>query len=110
VLIIVLILIFCVVSALFIYILDMKYPKKKRIVDRKAVKRYWESGSKCEYPGCHKIRQDPHHIIFKSQGGDDTPENLINLCRNCHDKAHGKVNGVCQHEMRKLLLKIKEGK
>ncbi len=32
---------------------------------------------------------DPHHIIFKSQGGDDTKENLILLCRFCHGRYHG---------------------
>jgi HNH endonuclease len=31
---------------------------------------------------------DVHHIIFKSQGGKDNIENLIGLCRECHDKAH----------------------
>ena len=31
----------------------------------------------------------PHHIIFKSQGGEDTAENLITLCRYCHSQRHG---------------------
>lgn len=31
----------------------------------------------------------PHHIVFKSQGGSDTMENLITLCRHCHGKKHG---------------------
>lgn len=30
----------------------------------------------------------PHHIIFKSQGGSDTMENLEMLCQNCHYKIH----------------------
>lgn len=29
-----------------------------------------------------------HHIIFKSNGGPDTPENLITLCKTCHDDLH----------------------
>ncbi len=38
---------------------------------------------------CHKERgNDVHHIQFRSQGGADEPENLIILCRLCHDKAH----------------------
>ena len=36
---------------------------------------------------------DIHHIIFKSQGGKDEISNLVALCRECHDVAHGKVKG-----------------
>ena len=31
----------------------------------------------------------PHHIVFRSQSGEDTPGNLITLCIACHNKAHG---------------------
>lgn len=31
-----------------------------------------------------------HHVLFRSQGGEDEPSNLILLCAECHmDKAHG---------------------
>ena len=33
---------------------------------------------------------DPHHIIFRSQGGEDTMENLITLCRYHHDEIHAR--------------------
>jgi hypothetical protein len=29
-----------------------------------------------------------HHIIFKSKGGTNTPDNLTTLCETCHDKLH----------------------
>jgi len=29
-----------------------------------------------------------HHIIFRSQGGTDHEDNLITLCKTCHDKLH----------------------
>ncbi|MDN4523191.1 HNH endonuclease [Fictibacillus fluitans] len=29
-----------------------------------------------------------HHIIWLSQGGEDTPENTVALCANCHRKMH----------------------
>ena len=40
----------------------------------------------CEY--CNKTSVDIHHLIFRSQGGKDTPQNLMALCRECHTKAH----------------------
>jgi len=30
---------------------------------------------------------DPHHITKRSQGGNDTKENIITLCRKHHDMA-----------------------
>jgi hypothetical protein len=30
----------------------------------------------------------PHHIIYRSHGGKDTPENTITLCARCHDAVH----------------------
>ncbi len=78
---------------------------KKRIKDPKALKRY--SHSKCEL--CKKWGTDPpHHIIFKSQGGDDVPENLINLCRECHDDAHGKGESKTTTP-KEVLYQAKEG-
>ena len=29
-----------------------------------------------------------HHIIFRSKGGTDSPDNLITLCENCHEEVH----------------------
>ena len=40
-----------------------------------------------------KVYVDPgekfHHVSFKSQGGDDSKENGVTLCQDCHRKAHG---------------------
>jgi hypothetical protein len=33
-------------------------------------------------------RIDPHHIRRRSQGGPDTPENLVSLCRAHHSWVH----------------------
>jgi len=44
----------------------------------------WERcGGKCEY--CGKKAIDPHHIIYRSHGGDNKKENIVALCRTCHD-------------------------
>ena len=33
-------------------------------------------------------RLDPHHILRKSQGGQNTADNLVTLCRAHHDWVH----------------------
>lgn len=46
-----------------------------------------------------------HHIIFRSQGGSDEQDNLITLCKTCHDRLHdgkiklkgGKVKSQLKH-------------
>ena len=40
----------------------------------------------CEY--CGKTAVDIHHIKFKSHCGKDEINNLIALCRECHNLAH----------------------
>jgi len=44
-------------------------------------------------PDCEYIAMDIHHVNFKSGGGEDVLINLVALCRNCHDKAHGLRGG-----------------
>lgn len=33
---------------------------------------------------------EEHHIIWTSKGGEDTQENKIYLCYDCHKRLHGK--------------------
>jgi len=45
------------------------------------------SNGVCEY--CGRARGNSiHHIVHRSQGGGNSLSNLINLCINCHHKAH----------------------
>ena len=37
---------------------------------------------------CRRKCIDIHHIKYKSQGGKDEINNLIGLCRECHEEAH----------------------
>jgi 5-methylcytosine-specific restriction endonuclease McrA len=39
-------------------------------------------------PIIHSKKLHVHHIMFKSNGGTDSPENLITLCETCHDNLH----------------------
>jgi hypothetical protein len=61
-----------------------------------------------------------HHIIFRRNGGSDERENLIVLCKTCHDRLHdgeialkknGKIKGQLKHatqmnSIRTQLLKL----
>lgn len=42
----------------------------------------------CKHCGCVADQLHKHHIVPKSRGGNDSPENLILLCLECHGKAH----------------------
>jgi hypothetical protein len=44
-------------------------------------------GHKCQNKGCitKDKRVEAHHIIPRCDGGSDEPENLITLCKTCHD-------------------------
>lgn len=50
-------------------------------------------------------RLEVHHIVFRKDGGSDEQENLITLCKTCHDSLHngsialkgGKTKGQLKH-------------
>lgn len=51
-----------------------------------------ERGGKCEVCGYNKTPVlEVHHILEKSKGGTDNPDNLIVLCRNCHGEVHSNL-------------------
>ena len=65
-------------------------------------------GANFPIPGCTRKADDPHRIIFGSQGGKYEVENVAGLCRYCHDAAHGKIADfpMTQKEIREALLEI----
>ena len=32
-----------------------------------------------------------HHIIYRSHGGDEADENMLEVCRECHEKIHARL-------------------
>lgn len=76
---------------------------------------------KCQYcKGKYKnSKLEVHHIIFRRNGGSDEQDNLITLCKICHDTLHegkvvlkgGKIKGQLKHatqmnSIRKQLLRM----
>ena len=59
-------------------------PKNKRIVNKKLLK---DKKGVCEICG-RKGSTEKHHKKTKGSGGNDTEDNLIELCRICHTKLH----------------------
>lgn len=74
-----------------------------RIVDKKALSRAMRENESNDHRGlcwgCPKPRRlatEPHHVIFKSQGGDDLVENIAPLCLTCHALLHRSVSGEAE--------------
>lgn len=61
-----------------------------RIIDRKAGARKLHKFPQCRVIGCEERATQAHHIILRSQGGDDVEDNLLPLCTECHVNAHSK--------------------
>jgi len=47
---------------------------------------------------------ETHHVVWMSKGGEDTPENTVALCPNCHKRMHVLDD---PKDIQKLLTKIK---
>ena len=58
-------------------------------------------------------RLHAHHIVFRSKGGSDDAENLIALCKTCHDRLHkgeitlkgGRKKGNLKHATQMNLIR-----
>jgi 5-methylcytosine-specific restriction endonuclease McrA len=48
----------------------------------------YRDGYQCQKCKTEKGKLHVHHIVFKSDGGTNTPSNLITLCESCHNKLH----------------------
>lgn len=65
-----------------------------RVVNPQVLRRYRLANldEPCEI--CERrLGTDPHHVLFRSHGGGDVEDNLLWLCRHCHDDLHaGRIN------------------
>lgn len=54
-------------------------------------------GYQCQKCKTKKGKMHVHHVVFRSNGGTDTPSNLITLCESCHARLHNgefEIKGV----------------
>lgn len=62
---------------------------RPRPVDPRAARETYErDGYRCTWCGEPGGALDPHHVIRRSQGGKDVPENLRSVHRRCHRYIH----------------------
>ena len=72
----------------------------KRIVDHEAKDRKLAADSVCRC-GCGRRASDGHHILLRSQRGDDVEDNVMPLAHECHMRYHA-------GRLRKLTLTERE--
>jgi hypothetical protein len=51
----------------------------------------YRDGHRCQVPGCSRAAVHAHHVLYRSRGGSDAPENLVSLCAAHH--LHGVHRG-----------------
>ena len=56
-------------------------------------------GGRCAF--CAGQIEHYHHLLPKSRGGSDTPENLVGVCKSCHGKIHTGVLETAQAGLKK---------
>ena len=64
-----------------------------------------EKKHNCEYCGKKNCWTNKHHIKSKGSGGDDTENNLIELCGVCHVKAHS--GAISKEDLYKIVKRRK---
>jgi hypothetical protein len=64
------------------------YQKSNRLDENLRIATLMRDKYKCV--NCNKKtgKLHAHHIVFRSQGGKDTIDNLVTLCEGCHKKVH----------------------
>ena len=71
---------------------NFAFPKNVRVKDKKLIN---NKSHRCEFCNKKNCYTNTHHVKSKGAGGDDTENNLIELCGTCHRKVH---DGIIQKE------------
>ena len=78
-------------------------PKNERKKNKKLIN---DKKHNCEYCGKKNWWTNKHHIKSKGSGGDDTEDNLIELCGVCHLKAHS--GAISKENLYKIVKRRKK--
>jgi HNH endonuclease len=65
----------------------LPFAKPERLVSDAALAHYHAKHPKCEVCGRPACPQ-PHHLVPRARGRDDSPENLLSLCLDHHLEWH----------------------
>ncbi len=65
-----------------------EYQQSNRLDENLRIATLMRNGYQCTQCGKENRRLDAHHIVYREHGGKDTIENLITLCKICHNKVH----------------------
>ncbi|MDB4952860.1 MAG: endonuclease [Myxococcales bacterium] len=65
-------------------------PRSVQLVPPRVRQQVWvRDQGRCRVPGCRSSRHlEVHHIVFRSEGGDNSPRNLLVLCSSHHTALH----------------------
>lgn len=66
---------------------DSEHYRSKKAWHNAAIKRY---GNKCQNCGWNEASCDVHHRVPRSSGGENTIDNAVVLCPNCHRVEHSR--------------------
>ena len=68
--------------------------------------KYFDYGEQDVVPceNCSSPGVDIHHLIYRSKGGSNNVENLMALCRVCHNRGHD--NPSFNEHLKELHLKF----
>jgi 5-methylcytosine-specific restriction endonuclease McrA len=80
--------------------LDKREARREKAQTLLATKRMVRSRDLNRCRICRKPGADEHHVVFRSHGGTDTMDNLVTVCRRCHEDIHGrivKIGGTARH-------------
>jgi hypothetical protein len=45
---------------------------------------------------------DPHHLVFREDFGDDVADNIVPVCRGCHEALHKRAPAIARLLLSKL--------
>lgn len=91
----------------------IKWPKQKEpksdISDQLRLKVHQDDNWGCRRCGTQHAPLDIHHIKYRSTLGEHTYENLISVCRSCHQQIHEAPREVYQPLLYEIVALREQG-